>query len=86
MSLFYKEYLSLDKNTGAVMNFKEYVYLNYEIFPQNVDEHYFKRSKSSIEEPSCSNSVSKEEERGAKEEDSTKPYVGPSIMRLFGCF
>ena len=28
--------------------------------------------------------MSKEEERGAKGEDSTKPYVGLSIMKFFG--
>ena len=57
----YKEYLTLGKNIGAVMNFKEYVYLKYGFCPQNVDENYFKRKTSSIEEPICSTSLSKEE-------------------------
>ena len=29
--------------------------------------------------------MSKEEERGAKVEDSAKPFFGPSIMKLFRC-
>ena len=38
-----------------------------------------------MEEPSCSNYVSEEEEKEAKREDAAEPYVGPTIMRLFGC-
>ena len=50
----------------------------------NANENSFKINKSSIEEPSCSNSVSKEEERGSKEEDSSKPSTSSSIIRFFG--
>ena len=50
-----------------------------------MDENSFNRRKSSIEEPSCSNYVSKKEEREARKEDATMTYVGPSIMRFFGC-
>ena len=38
-----------------------------------------------MEEPSCSNYVSKEEEKEAKREVAAEPFVGPTIMRLFGC-
>ena len=38
-----------------------------------------------MEEPSCSNYVNEEEEKEAKREDEVEPYVGPTIMRLFGC-
>ena len=50
-----------------------------------MNENYFKSIKSYIEEPSCSNYVSKEEEREAKNEDARKISVGPNIMILFGC-
>ena len=49
-----------------------------------MDEHSFKRNKSSIEEPSCSTYLSKEEERGTKGGDSSKPSTSSNIMRLFG--
>ena len=51
-----------------------------------MDDNYFNGRKSSVEEPSCSNYVSKEEERKSKREDASKTYVGPSIMRLFGFY
>ena len=68
----YQEYLALGKKICVDTSFKEY-------------EHSFNIVKSSIEKPSCSNSVSKDKEIRANGEDSTKSSVGPSIMRLFGC-
>ena len=70
MPCCYQEYLALGKKICADISFKEYIYFQYGFWPKDVDHNYFKRSESSIEEPSCSNYVSKEEERGAKEEDS----------------
>ena len=81
----YKEYLALGEGICKSIPFKEYFYLRFVFEPKNVDDYSLKSSKSSIEEPSCSNYVSKEEEREAKREDATKTYVGPSILRLFGC-
>ena len=40
---YYKEYLTLLKTIGAVMTFKEYAYLMYGFWPQNVDYNFFKR-------------------------------------------
>ena len=76
----YQEYINLGNKNWANISFKESIYFQYVFFPKGVDEKYFKCIKSSIEEPSCSNSVSKEEERGSKGEESTKPYVGPIFM------
>ena len=84
MPCYYKEYLTLLKTIGAVMTFKEYAYLMYGFWPQNVDYNFFKRRNSSIEDPSCSTSLSKEEEEGTKGEDSSKPYVCSIFMSLFG--
>ena len=38
-----------------------------------------------MEEPSCSNYVSEEEEKEAEREDVAEPSVRPTILRLFGC-
>ena len=82
----YKEYiLALGEEICKSIPFKEYFYWKFGFEPKNVDDYSFKSSKSSIEEPSFSNYVSKEEEREAKKEDATNTYVGPRIMRLFGC-
>ena len=56
----YKEYLSLGEEICKFIPFKYYFYFRFGFEPKDVDEHYFKRIKSSIEEPSCSNSESKE--------------------------
>ena len=65
------------------ISFGEYVYFKYRFYPKSVNENSFKSKKSSIEEPSCFTSVSKEEE-GTKGEDSSKPYVCSIFMSLFG--
>ena len=84
MPCCYKEYLTLGNTIGAVMTFKDYVYIKYGFWPQNVDEHSFKRRKESIEEPSRSTSLNKEEEEGTKGEDSSKPSACSRFMSLFG--
>ena len=71
----YQEYLELGKDICVAMNFKDYVYIEYGFWPQNVDENSFKRIKESIEEPSYSTSLSKEEEEGTKGEDSSKIHL-----------
>ena len=81
----YKEYLTLGENIGAGMRFKEHVYLKYGFWPQNVDDNSFKRINASIEVPSCSTSLSKEEEEGTKGEDSSKASAC-SIFPEFDCF
>ena len=60
MPCCYKEYLALGKKICVEISFKEYIYLQYRIWPKDVDENSFKSIKLSIEEPSCSNSVIKE--------------------------
>ena len=82
----YKEYLTLGENICKVIPFKDYFYFRFGFDPKDVDENSFNARKSSIEEPICSNYVSKEEERKSKREDAPKTYVGPSIMRLFGFY
>ena len=42
------------------------------------------RNKSSIEEPSCSTSLSNEEEEESKSEESSNPSACSSILRFFG--
>ena len=79
----YKDYLTLGKNIGGVMTFKEYVYLKYGFWPQNLDDNSFKRRKLSIKEPSCSTYLSKEEEEGTKGQDSSNPSACSCIMRMF---
>ena len=81
----YKEYLASGANICKFIPFKEYFYFKFGFVPKDVDEHYFNGIKSSLEKPSCSNYVSKEEERESKREDAAKTSIGPSIMRLFGC-
>ena len=81
----YKEYLALGENICKFIPFKDYFYFRFGFEPKDVDEHSLKSRKSSIDEPICSNYVSKEEEREAKKEDAAKKYVSPSIMRFFGC-
>ena len=80
----YKEYLPLGENICKFIPFKDYFYFIFGFDPKDVDEHSLNGRKSSVEEPSCSNYVSKEEERKSKREDASKTFVGPSIMRLFG--
>ena len=71
----YKEYLALGEKICKFIPFKDYFYLRFGFEPKDVDDHSFKISKSSIEEPSCSNYVSKEEEREAKKEDKKHMLV-----------
>ena len=85
MPCCYKEYLALGKKICADITFKEYIYFQYGFCPKYVDENSFNIIQSSMEEPSCSNYVSEEEEKESKREDAVEPFVGPTIMRLFGC-
>ena len=62
----YKEYLALGENICKLIPFKDYFYFIFVFEPKDVDDNYFNGRKSSIEEPSCSNYVSKEEERESK--------------------
>ena len=62
----YKEYLALGEKICKFIPFKDYFYFRFVFDPKDVDENSFNASKSSIEEPSCSNYVSKEEERKSK--------------------
>ena len=82
----YKEYLTLGKRICAKITFKEYIYFQYGFWPKDVDDNTFNISWSSMEEPSCSNYVSEEEEKEAKREDAAEPSIGPTIIRLFGCY
>ena len=59
MSCCYQEYLALGKKICAYIYFKEYIYFHYVFLVKDVDYNSFESSKSSIEEPSCSNSMSK---------------------------
>ena len=52
----------------------------------NVYDYSFKSNKSSIEEPSCSTSLSNEEEEGTRSEVSSNPSRCSSIMILFGFY
>ena len=69
----YKEYLPLGEDIYKSIPFKEYFYCRFGFEPKNVDDSSFKSSKSSIEEPSCSTSLSNEEEEGTKSEESSNP-------------
>ena len=80
----YQEYLTLVKDICASMTYKDYVYIMYGFWPQNVDEYSFKRNIPSIEEPSCSTSLSKYYEQGTKGEDSSKSSTCSRFMSLFG--
>ena len=62
----YKEYLALGEMICKSIPFKDYFYCIFVFEPKNEYHYSFKRRKSSIKEPSCSNYVSKEEEREAK--------------------
>ena len=64
--------------------FKDYFYFKFLFEPKNLDDYSFKRNKSSIEEPSCSASLSNEEEEGTKSEESSNPSACSIIMRFFG--
>ena len=56
----YEEYLALGENICKLIPFKDYFYFRLGFEPKDVDEHFFNGRKSSIEEPSCANYVSKE--------------------------
>ena len=69
----YKEYLSLGEVICKSIPFKDYFYCKFWFEPTNVDDYSFKSNKSSIEEPSCSTSLSNEEEEERKSEESPNP-------------
>ena len=79
-----KEYLALGEKICKFIPFKDYFYFRFGFEPKDVDENYLKSSKSSIEEPSFSTSLSNEEEKGTKNKDSSNPSTSSSIMRFFG--
>ena len=57
----YKEYLALGEKICKFIPFIDYLYFRFGFEAKDVDEHSFNGIKSSVEEPSCSNYVSKEE-------------------------
>ena len=75
----------MGKKNCADITFKEYIYFQYGLWPKDVDDNSFSIIQSSMEEPICSNHVSTKEEKESRKEDAAKTYVGPSIMRFFGC-
>ena len=80
----YKEYLALGEGICKSIPFKYNFYCRFGFEPKNVDDSSFKSSKSSIEEPSCSTSLSNEEEEESKSEESSNPSACLSILRFFG--
>ena len=56
----YQEYLALGKEICANIYLKEYIYFKYGFYPKHVDDHSLNSKKPSMEEPSCSTSLSKE--------------------------
>ena len=82
----YEEYLDLGKEICKSIHLKEYFYCIFGFEPKNLDDFSFKSDKSSIEEPSCSTSLSNEEEEERKSEESSNPYVCSRIPILFGFY
>ena len=64
----YEEYLALGEEILKSIPFKEYFYCRFGFEPKDVYDYSFKRNKSSLEEPSCSTSLSNDEEEGTKSE------------------
>ena len=84
MPCYYQEYLALGKKICADISFKEYIYFQYGFQPKDVDEHSFNSNKPSMEEPSCSTSLSKERKEviqrsfgssKIKEDEAVKPFT-----------
>ena len=84
MSHCYEDYLALGRNICANLYFGDYIYFKYGFWPKHYYENSFKSSKLSREEPSCSNSLRKEEEDGTKGEYSSKPSSCSRFKGLFG--
>ena len=79
----YEEYISLGKVICKSIPFKDDFYCRFGFEPKNVDDYSFNRNKSSIEEQSCSTSLSNEEEEGTKSEVSSNPSACSSILTFF---
>ena len=84
MSHCYEDYLNLGRNICANLSFRDYIYFKYGFWTKHDYEHSFKSIKLSREEPSCSNSLRKEEEDITKGDDSSKPSVCSLFKSLFG--
>ena len=82
----YEEYLSLGEKICKSIPLNEYFYYIFGFEPKNVDDYSFKSNKSSIEELSCSTSLSNEEEEETKSKASSNPSTCSSILRLFGFY
>ena len=83
MSHYYGDYLNLGRDICAKLFFRDYIYFKYGFWTKHDYEHSFKISNLSIEEPSCSNSLRKEEEDRTKGEDSSKPSPCSRFKSLF---
>ena len=84
MSHCYEDYLDLGRNICANLYFRDYIYFKYGFWTKNYYEHYFNSSNQSREEPSCSNSLRKEEEDRTEGEYSSKPSACSRFKSLFG--
>ena len=84
MSHCYEDYLDLGRNICANLSFRDYIYFKYGLWTKHDYDHSFKSSKLSREEPSCSNSLRKEEEDITKGEDSSKPSTCSRFKSWFG--
>ena len=84
MSHCYEDYLALGRNICVNLSFGDYIYFKYGFQTKHDYEHYFNSINLSREEPSCSNSLRKEEEDITKGEDSSKPSTCSIFKSLFG--
>ena len=71
----YKEYLAFGEKVCKFIPFKDYFYFRFGFDPKEVYDHSFNGSKSSIEEPTCLNYVSEEEERESKRKGASKTLL-----------
>ena len=84
MSHCYEDYLDLGRNICANLSFGDYIYFKYGLWPKHDYDNSFNSINPSREEPSCSTSLRKEEEKGTKGEDSSNPSACSRFKSLFG--